>query len=511
MVFPLAAALSLMLVMTSAALAADEWAAKYNIERDYPGPFSYSAISQKDYSGITLNVLAPPVPVMGEPVELHAKQFEELTGARVNVVHVPFGDLFAKAMLPFQTGQHAYDVMFYPSLWIADFAPYLAPVPDWIVQTEEFQDVLDHYREIATWQGKIIQFPVDGDRHYLKYRADILNNPALREEYRAKTGQELRVPRTWKEYGQIAAFFNGRDLDGDGQLEYGSAEVTARDDLMFSAFISRAAPYARHPEVTGGFYFDLETMKPLINTPGFVEGLKDFVEARNYFPPGGDNWTLSDEIFSFGGGQTIFSYSWDDAFVQAQEPGSPIRNQVGAAPLPGSYRVWNRKTGQWDTFEEVNYAPYVAWGWTSAVTARSPHKEAAFDFLGFFANTANHRHDLLVGRFGVNPYRKSDLDVDFWVEHAGWDPEVARTYIETLDFTANHPNRVYDLLIPGAQQYMVALATGVAKAMAGQLTPQEALDEVAEEWERITRRFGVDRQREAYARIVAFEDQYHRP
>ena len=486
-----------------------DWAQKYpTIKKDIPGPFSYDAISKKKYSGITLNVIAPPVPVMGEPAVLHAKQFAELTGARVNVVHVPFGDLFAKIMLPFQTGQQAYDVLIYPSLWIGDFAPYLEPLPQRVLDSDQMKDTLDHYREIATWNGKMVQFPVDGDRHYLKYRSDILNDPKLKDEYRQKSGKELKVPQTWEEFGEIAAFLNNRDRSGTPV--FGAAEVTARDNLLFSAFISRAAPYARHPKVTGGFFFDLKTMKPLINSPGFVKGLEDMVAARKYWPPGGENWGLADEIFSFGGGQTVFSYTWDDAFIQAQEKDSKIRNKVGAAMLPGARKVWNRNTNQWDEFPDINYAPYVAWGWSSAVAAKSPNKDAAFDFLGFFSNPANHSSDLLVGRFGVNPFRKSDMDVKFWSAEAGWDEQVAREYVETLNAGATHSNRTYDLLIPGAQQYMVALATGVSQAFAGQQTPQQALDGVAKQWDEITRQIGVDKQREAYARIVAFEDQRHK-
>ena len=102
---------------------------KYGIEADVPGECSFEAIDAKDYSGRTLNIITHAVPVMGEPTALHAKQFEELTGAKVNVVHVPFGDLFQRIMIPFQTKQDAYDVLFYGSLWIGDFNNYLAPVP----------------------------------------------------------------------------------------------------------------------------------------------------------------------------------------------------------------------------------------------------------------------------------------------------------------------------------------------------------------------------------------------
>jgi len=486
----------------------DEWSKKFpTIKGDVPGPCSFEATSKKSYKGRTLSIVTHAVPVMGEPTALHAKQFEELTGAKVKVVHVPFGDLFQKIMIPFQTGQNAYDVMFFGSLWIGDFFPYLEPPPQSYVDMPQMQDVTRNYKGVATWEGKMVQFPVDGDRHYLKYRADVIDNPKLQAEYKKKTGRQLRVPQTWEEYDEIARHFNGWDWDGDGEKNYGSAEVVARDNLMFSAFISRVAPYAKHPAVKGGFFFDLETMKPLVNTPGWVKGLEDFVKAQDTMPPGGNNFGLGEEIFSFGGGQTVFSYSWDDAFVQAMEPTSRIRNLVGAAPLPGASKVWNRKTGKWDAFKEPNRAPYITWGWTSAVTKDSKNKDMAFDYLCFFANPANHASDLLVGRFGINPYRKApDFDPAFYVKEAGWAAQVAKTYTATLGAMDESHNRVFDLRVPGVNQYMTSMAAGVSKALAKQLTPQQAMDEVAKEWTEITQRLGPDRIRKAYANVVALED-----
>ena len=224
---------------------------KYGIEADVPGLCSYEAIDAKDYSGRTLNIITHAVPVMGEPTALHAKQFEELTGAKVNVVHVPFGDLFQRIMIPFQTRQDAYDVLFYASLWIGDFNAYLEPVPEKYRNTQSMKDVTVNYKGVATWGDTMVQFPVDGDRHYLKYRTDVFDNPELQAKYKKETGKDLKVPETWEEYNEIAVFFSGWDWDGDGEPNYGSAEVAKRDDLMFSAFISRVAPYAKHPDVKG--------------------------------------------------------------------------------------------------------------------------------------------------------------------------------------------------------------------------------------------------------------------
>ncbi|MDC0109992.1 extracellular solute-binding protein, partial [Amylibacter sp.] len=317
--------------LLAVAAQADKWSDQFpHIKNtgDIAGECSYESMSKKDYSGQKLTINTHAVPVIGEPTALHAEQFSKLTGAEVNVIHTPAGDLYSKAMVPFQAGQAPYDIVFGFSNFIRDWKQYLQPVPAKYVNMRQMQDVTQSHIDVNSWDGEMIQFPIDGDRHYLKYRKDVIDNPEYQAKYKAETGNELRIPRTWKEYGEMATFFNGWDWDNDGELEYGSAEVMKKDDLMFAAFFSRSVAYAKNPRVPGGYFFDLESMEPLINGPGFVEALTDWVEATKYVPPGGINFGLGDEINSFGGGQTLFSFSWDDAFVAAMQDDSPIKNKV---------------------------------------------------------------------------------------------------------------------------------------------------------------------------------------
>jgi len=107
----------------------------------------------------------------------------------------------------------------------------------------------------------------------------------------------------------------------------------------------------------------------------------------------------------------------------------------------------------------------------------------------------------------VNPFRKSDFIPEIYVERQGWDSEIAKQYSETLlAMEEGSTNRVFPLRVPGVFQFNSAVATGTAKALAGQLSPQEALDEVAAEWTKIVKRIGADTVREAYAVGVALED-----
>ncbi|MEM7537684.1 MAG: ABC transporter substrate-binding protein [Chloroflexota bacterium] len=470
-----------------------DYTATYPITEDIEGPCSYAATDAKDYSGRTLNVIT----FASESTPLHGASFAELTGATINILYPPFD--FGQELMG---GTH--DVMFYATYQIADMYPLLEPVPAAYLDMAQMQDVTANYMDVATLNGEVVQYPVDGDRHILKYRTDIMEDADIQAAYKEATGNDLRVPQTWKEYGEQAAFFNGQEINGEEI--FGSAEVTNPNDFMFSAFISRVAPYAKHPDVTGGFFFDLETMTPLVNTPGWVEGLTDFIAVMDSFPPGGDNFGLGDEIVSFAGGETVFSYSWDEAFITAMEEDSDIRNQVKMAPVPGANRVWNRDTEQWDEFDEPNRAPYIAWGWAAAVAKTSTNQEMAFDYLCFYTNPANQVSDMLAHRNGVNTYRYSDMHADIWIDGAGYDKDVAQSVIDTYTFLEASQNRVFDLRIPGVQQYMTSLAMGAAKAMSGEADPQTALDEVAAEWETITDAIGRDAQRTAYENVVKLED-----
>lgn len=492
--------------MTRAAIAAAVLTMSSPAFADAPA-CSSAEMGKRDYAGKPLRILVHEKPVMGEPMALNAERFGKLTGADVKVTHVSFGNLYQELMMPFLLDEDTYDVVVYGSLWIGDVAPYIAPVPTRLLETPELSSVTSTYRQIASWDGRMVQFPIDGDRHYLKYRKDALDNPNYQKRFQEAYGRPLTVPRTWREYEEVAAFFSGWDWDGDGAPEYGAAEFTSVAGMMvFSSFMSRAAPYAKHPDVQGGVFFDLDSMEPLINTPGFVRALEDMVRAKRYWPPKGDQFTVVDEIESFGGGQAAMSFTYDDSTARAMEPGSPIAEHMGFAPPPGSHDVWNRRTGKWDHFDEPNVVPYIAWGWTSAVAASSPNQDVAFDYLCFFITDENHQRDLGIGRFGVNPFRESDFSWEYYHQKTGWPEASARDYAAALAYVDRAPHKILDLRTPGVNQFMEALVAGISDALHNGVEPQKALDRVAADWRNITNEIGVEEVRSAYRAVVAVED-----
>lgn len=470
---------------------------------------SYYNTSMKDYKGQQITVLAPPPPNMGGPMEQHGAMFAKLTGGKVKVVHVPIGELYSTAQTAFQTGVSPYDVTVNFSTWIGDFQKFYYTIPTKYTEGNgELATMLPLYKGIYKWEGNTKLFGVDADRHFLKYRSDVINDSAAQAFYKEKTGQTLQVPKTWSEYNLMAKTMNGYKPKAQpaGVDFYGSVEIMKRDDLMWSAFVNRVAPYAKNPKVKTGFWFD-KNMVPQVNNPGFVRGLTEFVDAVKYVPKGGTNFGLSDEITSFASGQGLFSYTWDDAWSGANEPTSKIKGNVFAAPNPGAETVWNSDTKKWETpAGGINYAPYIAWGWSTAIPANSKNKQMALDFLCFFGNEANHTIDLSIGQTGVNPARSGDFTKSFWVDNLGWGDGPTQSWLDTLKNYNASKNRVFDLRVPGNGQFMGALADGVAKALAGQQTPQAALDDVAKKWNDILAQIGKANVKKAYQNVIKLEN-----
>src|SRR2546428_7197876 len=83
---------------------------------------SNNSPSGGQFSGTTVRVVTFTGPQIAEPLQRRAPDFEKLTGAHINVVTVPFSDLYQKALTDFSTGTNSYDALVFDPQWMGDFA-----------------------------------------------------------------------------------------------------------------------------------------------------------------------------------------------------------------------------------------------------------------------------------------------------------------------------------------------------------------------------------------------------
>src|SRR5581483_3375183 len=77
----------------------------------------------KPFDGVELNIITFTGPQIAEPLQRRAPDFEKLTGAKINVVIVPFSDLYQKILTDAATGTNSYDAFVFDPQWLGDFVP----------------------------------------------------------------------------------------------------------------------------------------------------------------------------------------------------------------------------------------------------------------------------------------------------------------------------------------------------------------------------------------------------
>lgn len=459
--------------------------------------FAGPAVAQcePDFTGVTLTAGSQTGPFIASAVQAAGEKWAEKTCGTVNVVEFPFGELYPKYLTAMVAGEAAFDVITFAPAWTPDFAPYLSPMPEAIRQTDAWTDIAEVYRDrLMVWDGVHMSQTIDGDLHTLSYRTDLFEDPEEMAAFEEQYGYPLAPPETWDQYYDIAEFFTRPD-----EGLWGTAEAFRRGGQQFWFFFTHAASYTNHPDNPGAMFFDPETMDAQVNNEGWVRALEDYIKSVEYAPPGALNFTSGDIRTAFAGGQVAMNFDWGDTGVIAADPEqSQVSGYVGSAMTPGATQIWNHVTGEWDSFDEPVKSPFMAFGgWQAAVPAASPNMEAAWNFIEFLSNPENSMQACITGGSGVNPYRTSHFEnLEPWL--TVFSEEEARMYLDAQRNSLEAPNIALDMRLPGYFSYTEVLEIELSKALAGQVTAQEALDAIAEEWNRLTDEFGREKQLAAY-------------
>lgn len=458
--------------------------------------------------GVNLVVATQTGPQIASPMENLWKDWSAKTGGTVEVQTFPFGDLFEKIRAGYVSGASPFDIIVYASDWAGDImgAGYVLEVPQANQDAMGYQYLIPTYRDrILSWGGKVYGTPYDGDAHNTYLRKDLLTDPTYMAEFKAKYGYDLPVPiKTWDQYHDIAEFFNGKEIDGN--TIYGAGTAFKRKAQSYWTYLGIAAPYAKAPN-DPAYFFDPETMEPRINNPGFVKALDFYSSLVAVGPPDVVNWDVGNIRSEFPAGKLALAIDWGDVGPLSADPNSSVVTKGWSAQAhPGVDEYYDSQTKAW--VKQYNQAPFLAFGgWVGGVSATTKNPECAFDFLSFMGSQNMSAKLVTTAGSGVNPHFYSDMnDLAPWVA-AGMSEEQATEYLTAVRDTINSPNAVVDLRITGAAEYFDALDTQLARAVAGETSSQEALDEVAKQWNAITDRLGRDQQIKLYRQMLGLSAQ----
>ena len=456
------------------------------------------------FDGVTVNVMTQTGAIQ-EPLQRRAPDFEKMTGAKINIIAVPFSDLYQKVLTDWASGTNSVDAAVFAPQWMVDYVSgsYLEELGPRIAKDKDLQwdQIAPFFRDFsASFGGKTYLIPLDGDFHMLYYRTDVLE----------KAG--LKPPRTWVEYLEVAKALNGKDFNGDGTKGYGSCIAKKRNAQSYWFVTDIVGSMVQSKGTSQGTFFDTKDMKPLIDNEAFRKALDFLKKSGKYGPPDELNMDVSDTRPLFVSGKCALNLDWGDVGVLAIDPkASKVIDKTGSVITPGSKDVLNWETGKLEActkdtcphaIDGVNHAPYAAFGgWSGGINvkAKDKVKDAAYAFLSYVGQPAQSNVDVTIGATGFNPYRTSQMAYnDVW-KNAGMSKVAGDSYLGAIKDSLDSPNMILDLRIPQNQKYQqVVLDEAIARYLAGELDKEATVTAVLSGWNDLNEQIGVDNQLKFY-------------
>ena len=432
-----------------------------------------------------------------------SRAWEEHTGATVEWIEVTQADSYPRMFQAISSNTVNFDVLEASAGWEGDLlgGGHCLPMPDSVRNDPgyAFDDIVPYLQGPSrTWDGVMYGASIDGDMHHMNVRKDVFADPDLAAEWASSGGEgEWGPPQTWQQVQAYTQFLAGKEFED--QPLYGILDSLRVDNTSQYFFHSRASAYGKHPN-DPAFFFDLD-MTPRINSPAFVRALENMTAALEFAPPDQQNADLLQNLGNFLAGTGTMCHWWADVGSNVYTADqSIVQGKVGFSILPGSPDVYNAQTKQWETMAEVNYAPYLAFlGWGLYVMKEAENRgvvDASWDLISHLTGKDISAW-MSVYPSGMNPWRESHFNAAEW-EPSGFPVEEAQQYLDSIRDSYNHPNRIVDLRIPGVGQYWGAAEAEWTRAIAGEVSAQEALDAAAARWNEITDTLGRDRQIELY-------------
>lgn len=452
------------------------------------------------------------ISVVSETITTHeyesktlARAFAEITGIKVNHDLIQEGDVVEKLQTSMQSGRSIYDG------WISDsdligthyrYGQILSLTEYMNGAGKEFTnpnlDLKDFIGLSFTTapDDQVYQLPDQQFANLYWFRADLFNRPELQKRFKEKYGYDLGVPVNWTAYEEIADFFTNDVKTLDGQPIYGHMDYGKKDPSLgwrfTDAWLSMAGTADKGtpnglPVDEWGIRVADDNCTPVgasverggaANSPAAVYALTKYIDwLKKYAPREAQGMTFSEAGPVPAQGQIAQQIFWYTAFTaDMTRPGLPVVNEDGTpkwrmAPAPhGPY--W--KEGMQNGYQDVG-------SWTFFKNHDPDRLAAAWLYAQFVTSKTVSLKKSIVGLTFI---RDSDIHSDYFTENAD-------KYGGLIEFYRS-PARVAwtptGTNVPDYPKLAQLWWQNVATAISGERTPQQAMDNLAEEMDRVLAR-----------------------
>lgn len=389
------------------------------------------------YEGQTLTI-----PVMSgdleKSVNAYVELFEELSGADVVIESIPGEQFNDKVQLDLNNTQR-YDVIISAIAALHSYAAAdkVAELPELIDEyacdSYDIDDFLPGlFNTYGYYEGKLVAIPYKPDVELLFYRKDLFEDQEMKDAYKEKYGEELKVPETNDELLQVAEFFT-KSKNPDSPVDYGYSTNMLKGTTRL-LFFNR-----------GGDDID-ENLAPNMNNEAGITALNYVLDLQEYAPKEWMQMGWDEANQFFANGNAAMMEQWPGLWLTCQADDSAVKDKIGVAVAPGSTPVLG--------------------GWGAAVAAGSQNKELAWKFIEFMTSKDG---ELLKIENTMDPCRTSTYEI----EGVAASSELYGALMESL----NCARTLADVDVPYVSSKLCdVMETHIQMALEGSVSVEQALE-----------------------------------
>jgi glycerol transport system substrate-binding protein len=511
--------LALLAVLLAAAPAcADEAAARRWIDQEFQPStqskeqqlaelkwFIHAAAQLKAQGVGEISVVSETITTHEYEAKTLARAFGEITGIKVKHDLIQEGDVVEKLQTSMQSGKSIYDGWITDSDLIGTHYRYGAvlPLSDFMAgagkaYTNPGLDLKDFIgaKFVTAPDNKLYQLPDQQFANLYWFRADWFARKDLQEKFKKKYGYELGVPVNWSAYEDIAAFFSNDVKQLDGKRVFGHMDYGKKDPSLgwrfTDAWLSMAGAADKGipngmPVDEWGIRVAADKCTPVgasvtrggaTNSPAAVFALTKYIDwMKKFAPPQAMGMTFSESGPVPAQGEVAQQIFWYTAFTaDMTKAGLPVVNADGTpkwrmAPSPhGPY--W--KDGMQNGYQDVG-------SWTFLRGVDPKRMAAAWLYAQFVTSKSVSLKKSIVGLTFI---RDSDIRHEYFTKNA-------QKYGGLIEFYRS-PARIAwtptGTNVPDYPKLAQLWWQNVATAVTGEKTPQAAMDDLADQMDRILAR-----------------------
>jgi len=380
-------------------------------------------------------------------------EFEKKTGAKVNLVILPFTAMKEKQLIELASRRSTYDVImldyrdvagYGEARWMVPMELYLnSPLADPNLNMDDF---LQTGIEGLKWKDKLYGLPFYIESTMLMYRKDLYD----------KYG--LTVPDTWEQLYNNGLKLN-LDTNGDGKVDFYGCTLRGRRAVGYNDYI-----WNGFLKSNGGEYFDAQ-WKPVFNSEAGISALETYVKIlRDCGPPGVATYGYEEVMLEYMHNKTghVIDATMLGAWIEDPER-SEVVGLNGYAMVPKG------------TVKRGNSFFLMGLG----IPVFSKHPEAAYKFIEWATSSAIQKIHINEGAFMT---RSSVLNTSEFRER--WP------FADIMLNSLREAEITYTPILPEWREVAEQVSIAISLALIGAKSPKQALDDAATEVYKIMKKSG---------------------